>query len=148
MTRIDFYTHVDNSLHLASVLCGKAQAQGSRIFVLTKDRDMSAALDEFMWSFRPASFIPHCRVDADIANLTPVIIGERLSGDTHDEIMLNLSGGIPEQFSRFQRLIEIVTLDDMDTSRARERVINYRNRGYAVTFHSMQKNAIPTKNEQ
>ncbi|MBU6460895.1 MAG: DNA polymerase III subunit chi [Proteobacteria bacterium] len=148
MTRIDFYTHVKDSLHLACILCSKAQVQGNRVFVLCQDTDLCTTLDQMLWSFRPASFVPHCKTGDSMAPVAPILIGTSLNGEQQDDIMLNLSGKMPHQFSRFQRLIEIVTLDKDDAALARERVMSYRSRGYAVTFHNLKNLSRPTQHDE
>ena len=57
----------------------------------------------------------------------------------HDEVLLNLRPEWPPFFSRFQRLIEIVSLDDEDRAAARERYRFYRDRGYEIRTHDLSK---------
>jgi DNA polymerase-3 subunit chi len=58
----------------------------------------------------------------------------------HDEVLLNLRAGQPQFFGRYQRLIEIVGLDDDDRARARERFRFYRDRGYEIRTHDLSTN--------
>jgi DNA polymerase-3 subunit chi len=55
----------------------------------------------------------------------------------HDDILLNLRQDQPAFFSRFQRLIEIVGMDDADKAAARVRYKFYRDRGYEIRQHDM-----------
>ena len=64
--------------------------------------------------------------------------GEKL---LHDEVLLNLRPEWPPFFSRFQRLIEIVSFDDGDRATARERFRFYRDRGYEIRTHDLGKNS-------
>jgi DNA polymerase-3 subunit chi len=85
--------------------------------------------------------VPHCAPDDPLAAETPVIVdcvGERL---LHDEVLLNLRPEWPPFFSRFQRLIEIVSLDERDRVDARERFRFYRERGYEIRTHDLSKNS-------
>jgi len=54
-------------------------------------------------------------------------------------VLINLHPERPEYFSRFKRLIEIVSLDDADRARARERFIFYRDRGFEIRTHDLSK---------
>jgi DNA polymerase-3 subunit chi len=45
---------------------------------------------------------------------------------------VNLSNEIPPGFSRFQQLIEIISIDDEDRLPGRERFRFYRERGYPL----------------
>jgi DNA polymerase-3 subunit chi len=65
-------------------------------------------------------------------------VGERL---LHDEVLLNLRPEWPPFFSRFQRLIEIVSLDERDRVDARERFRFYRERGSEIRTHDLSKNS-------
>ena len=66
MTRVDFYVVSDASpearLQVAARLTEKAQRQGHSLFINTSSESEAEALDELLWTFRPASFIPHQRV--------------------------------------------------------------------------------------
>ena len=57
----------------------------------------------------------------------------------HDEVLINLRPEWPPFFSRFQRLIEIVSLDEEDRSQARARFKFYRDRGYEIKSHDLSK---------
>jgi len=45
----------------------------------------------------------------------------------------------PPFFSRYVRLLEVVSLLDDDKLKARERFTFYRDRGYAMTRHDLSK---------
>ena len=56
----------------------------------------------------------------------------------HHEVLMNLDDERPANFSRFDRLLEIVSRDDEDDkARARVRFKFYRDRGYAITRHDL-----------
>ena len=59
----------------------------------------------------------------------------------HDQVLLNLRDEWPQFFSRFQRLVEIVSLDEEDRRLARERYKFYRDRGYEIQKHDLSKSA-------
>ena len=56
-------------------------------------------------------------------------------------MLLNLRDELPAFFSRFQRLIEIVSIDEEDRRLARERFKYYRDRGYDIRSHDLSKRA-------
>lgn len=139
MTRIDFYTHASDKHQLACRLCAKALGQGLRINVYTQDAHTAERLDKLLWSFPATGFIPHCRADDALAGVTPVILHHEAVDFSHDDILLNLHNEWPPFFSRFQRLIEIVSTDEQDTQAARQRYRFYQDRGYAIQTHDMRK---------
>ena len=140
MTQIDFYTHVDDKLKTACALAGKAFARGMRLTVCCPDAETAQRLDRMLWTTPATGFLPHCAPGDPLAAQTPVII-DCSSDDNllHDDVLINLR---PEQlpfFGRYQRLIEIVSLDDGDRAGARERFRFYRDRGYEIRSHDLSR---------
>jgi len=143
MTQIDFYTHVEDKLRAACALAGKAFARGLKVTVFCPDPGFAQRFDRMLWTTPAIGFVPHCAPEDPLAPATPVIVdceGEKL---LHDEVLMNLRPEWPPFFSRFQRLIEIVSLDDEDRARARERFRFYRDRGYEIRTHDLSKSANP-----
>jgi DNA polymerase III subunit chi len=139
MTQIDFYTHVEDKLRTACQLSAKAVSLGLRVTVFCPDPDLALRFDRMLWTTPAIGFIPHCAPEDPLAPLTPVIvdcIGEKL---LHDEVLLNLRLEWPPFFGRFQRLIEVVSVDDEDRAGARERFRFYRDRGYAIRAHDLRQ---------
>ena len=141
LTQIDFYFHVENKLHTACSLSAKACARGMRVLAYCADADTSAKLSRLLWTAQAMSFIPHCSASDPLAAVTPVILDHEGAEPAHDELLINLHPELPPFFSRFQRLIEIVSLDEEDRSRARARFKFYRDRGYAIQNHDLSKSA-------
>jgi DNA polymerase-3 subunit chi len=139
MTQIDFYTHVEDKLKTACTLAAKAFARGLRLTAYCPDPETAQRLDRLLWTTPATGFLPHCGPDDPLAAETPVIID--CGGDNllHDQVLLNLRPEWPPFFSRFQRLIEIVSLEDTDRAGARERFRFYRDRGYEIRTHDLSK---------
>ncbi|MBA2350339.1 MAG: DNA polymerase III subunit chi [Pseudomonadota bacterium] len=143
MTQIDFYTHAEDKLQTACTLAGKAMAIDLRVLMLTADTAMAARIDQLLWNYPATAFIPHCRFGDPLADVTPVIIDHRadqmMANGPHDDLLVNLCSDCPPIFSRFQRVIEIVGMDDDDRQLARERFRFYRDRGYEIRTHDIGK---------
>jgi DNA polymerase-3 subunit chi len=139
MTQIDFYFHVENKLQTACALSAKACARGLRVLAFCPDSEASQKFSRMLWSTPAIGFIPHCRPDNRLAAVTPVIVDHEGAHLLHDQVLLNLRHHWPPFFSRFQRLIEIVGLDEEDRRLARERYKFYRDRGYEIQNHDMSK---------
>ena len=137
MTRIDFYTKVDDKLRFACRLCAKALSQKMRVNVYTSDAQLAERFDHLLWQTPATGFIPHCRAEDPLAAETPVLIHTSEGALLHDTLLINLDQAWPPFFSRFQRLVEIVSGETHDTSSARERFRFYRDRGYAINTHDM-----------
>ena len=139
MTQIDFYFHVENKLHTACALSAKACARGLRVLAFCADADAGMKFSRLLWTAQAVSFIPHCTPGDPLAAVTPVIVDHDSANPPHDEVLINLRPEWPPFFSRFQRLIEIVSLDEEDRSQARARFKFYRDRGYEIKSHDLSK---------
>jgi DNA polymerase-3 subunit chi len=141
MTQIDFYTHVENRLATACRLAAKAFAQRLRVTVLCADEVAAAQFDRSLWTFSATGFVPHCLARDPLAAVTPIVVSGDGTGPDHDQVLLNLRPEWPQQFSRFQRLIEVVSLEEEDRRLARERYRFYRDRGYEIRSHDLSRTA-------
>jgi len=139
MTQIDFYTHVEDKLRTACRLAAKAFSHELRVLVSCPDADTAGRVDRLLWTTPATSFIPHCLASNPLAPVTPIVVDHESAEPPHDQILLNLRSEWPPFFSRFQRLIEIVSLDDDDRGLARERFKFYRDRGYEIRTHDLSK---------
>lgn len=139
MTQIDFYTHVDNKLAVACRLTAKAYAQKMRVAVMCPNAAIAQNIDRMLWASSPLAFVPHCAATHALAARTPVVIDHTGAEPVHDEVLLNLCDAWPPVFSRFRRLIEIVSSDDGDRAAARTRYKFYRDRGYEIRTHDLSQ---------
>jgi len=139
MTQIDFYTNAADKFRIACVIAAKAYERGLRTLIYVPDAATGGKLDQLLWSTPALGFVPHCLAGDELAAVTPIVIDQRGEDVTHDDVLLNLCAERPPFFSRFQRLVEIVGLDEEDKAAARERWRFYRERGYALDTHDTGK---------
>lgn len=139
MTQIDFYTHVEDKLRTACRLAAKAFGHDLRLLVFCPDADTAGRFDRLLWTTPAISFVPHCYANDPLAPATPIVVDYQGVELPHDQILLNLHPEWPPFFSRFQRLIEIVSVDDEDRRIARERFRFYRDRGYEIRTYDLSK---------
>jgi DNA polymerase-3 subunit chi len=139
MTRVDFYVlqtaEPAERLRTAMRIADKAFGQGRRVFINAADRDQARALDEQLWSFRPASFLPHALHGA--APAEPIAIGWGQEPDGHNDLLINLQLDVPAFFSRFDRVAEVVTQDPDSLAALRNSYRFYRERGYELAKHNL-----------
>lgn len=138
MTEIAFHFNVPDKLAYSCRLLRKAYLSGARV-VVTAEPEVLAQLDQWLWNFSPTEFVPHCRADAgeDSVAVTPVLLAESLQDCAHHGVLVNLGRGIPVEFERFERFIEVVSEDDDDRLAARSRWKHYTDRGYAMKRHDL-----------
>jgi len=139
MTRIDFYFEAEDKLQVACRLSAKAVRQKLRLLIYAEDAPQAQRIDKLLWTWQATGFLPHCMARSPLAAQTPVLITHDPEDMPHDEVLLNLHSTRPPAFSRFQRLVEIVGLEEDDRAAARERYRFYRDRGYAIAKHDLSK---------
>ncbi|EGW55831.1 DNA polymerase III subunit chi [Candidatus Endoriftia persephonae] len=141
MTQVDFYILDDkariNRYSLACRLTEKIYHQGRRVFIHTVSADEARHMERLLWTFRQGSFIPHGLLGSADATTTPVIIGS--SGDAGEEqdVLINLAPEVPNFFSRFSRVAELIDREPEVKRSGRERFRFYRNRGYPMNTHNI-----------
>ena len=136
MTSIDFYFNAEDRLQVACRLAGKALAQGKRTLIYAPDAETAQRVDRLLWTWPATGFVPHCAPHDPLAAGTPVLIGDTTAAAGCD-VLLNLGAQTPPGFESFERLLEVVALDDVGRRAARERYRYYRDRGYAIADHDL-----------
>ena len=139
MTKVDFYTGTDDKLRTACLLSHKAMQNGLRVLLHTPDQATTEMLDQLLWQHPAAAFIPHCLSSDQAAAEMPVIIGHQPEPFPHSEVLISLHNTCLPFFSRFERVIEIVSQDAEDSRLGRERFGFYRERGYEMRHFDLSK---------
>jgi len=139
MTRVGFYVvqaaDQGQRLQVAARLADKAFQQGHRIFINAVDETQARSLDELLWSFRPASFLPHGLHGQEHAD--SIAIGWGQEPENHNDLLINLQLNIPRFFSRFARVAEVVTQDPASLEALRASWKFYQERGYQLEKHDL-----------
>lgn len=137
MTHIDFHILPDASVEARWLyscrLVEKIVGLGHRVLIVVDNQDDANNLDDLLWSFKPESFIPHQIIGGD--EETPVEITFTQEAGDHNQVLINLSSQIPEYFSRFDRLSEIVIQEPNVLENTREHYKFYKQRGYPIAQH-------------
>lgn len=132
MTRISFFHGARDRLQAIVAWLARADSEGLQVLVYVPVGELSERLDRLLWSQPATGFLPHCRAKDRLAAETPIILASELDSPCHDSCLLNLSDEIPPGFSRFQQLIEIISVEDEVRLPGRERFRFYRERGYSL----------------
>jgi DNA polymerase-3 subunit chi len=139
MTRIDFYTGSADTLRTACQLSHKAMQHGLHTVISLPDAASMDNLDKLLWHYPDTAFIPHCASDADEAAQTPVVLSCGSDNFSHYDMLISLHDECLPYFSRFERVIEIIGIDEKDSLRGRERYKFYRDRGYELRHFDLSK---------
>ncbi len=145
MTRIDYYVLADDAqaqVHrLACRIAGKAYGLGHTVYVNTGSAAEARAIDELLWTYSDASFVPHALAerlaDDNAVARTPVRVGYGGAPAAPAELLINLAAGLPEFFEQFDRVAEVIDADEQRRTDGRRRYRQYRDRGYEITTHKI-----------
>lgn len=122
-------------LTVAARLADKAFQRGHRIFINATDEAQAIELDELLWSFRSASFLPHGLLGQEHSDT--IAIGWGQEPEQHNDLLINLQLAIPSFFSRFQRVAEVVTQEPDSLVALRQSWKFYKERGYQLEKHDL-----------
>jgi|TARA_R110002072_G_scaffold71935_11_gene172440 DNA polymerase-3 subunit chi len=139
MTLVGFYvvqtSDPGERLQVAARLADKAFQRGHRVFINATDEAQATELNELLWSFRPASFLPHGLHGQEHSET--IAIGWGQEPDNHNDLLINLQLGIPSFFSRFARVAEVVTQEPDSLAALRKSWTFYKERGYQLEKHDL-----------
>ena len=139
MTLVGFYvvqtSDSGQRLRVAARLADKAFQRGHRIFIHATDEAQATKLNELLWSFRPASFLPHGLHGQEHSE--SIAIGWGQEPDNHNDLLINLQLEIPSFFSRFARVAEVVTQEPDSLAALRKSWTFYKERGYQLEKHDL-----------
>jgi DNA polymerase-3 subunit chi len=144
VTNVDFYVldgdSDDARLRLACRIVDKATQQDLHVFINATSAEEAKQIDDLLWTFSQNSFVPHRIVTEtlDAPPLEPVLIGVNLPpGPGRWDVLVNLASDVPEFFSRYERVAEVVDGNNERRERSRERYRFYRDRGYRLNTHQV-----------
>lgn len=130
MTRVDFHSKVQDKILYSCRLIRKARAANCEILVLSEDAEQASQLNQALWSFSASDFLPHVMLADPLSTQTPIIITTAFDRALpHHDVLINLSQRLPENFTQFSRVIEVVSQHEDDADSARQRFRLYQQQG-------------------
>lgn len=146
MARIDFHSNVSDKLEYACRLTRKiwsATPAGEpvRHIVMVGEKTDLKKLDELLWTFSATDFLPHCFIDDEVAMDTPILLTDdflspALSQLPHADVLIHLGmrmpSDVPGLLTRFPRIVEVVTINEVERLAGRERYKAYRDLGHEL----------------
>ncbi|WP_417318135.1 DNA polymerase III subunit chi [Emcibacter sp.] len=136
MTEISFYHLQRQSLSQAlPKLLEKVLERGHRTVVLTGSQETMEDLDQALWTFDPASFLPHGSKGYKWASDQPVYITTEAENPNNADILVLVDGCSTDDFSSYSRVLEMFDGTDPNmVQAARERWSSYKASGHALTY--------------
>lgn len=144
MPRIEFHFNAPERLQYACRLLRKAHAQNLRVGVVGSAPSLRQ-LDAALWTFSAVDFLPHSSPadSPEVQSASAILLSEDPALCAGREVLVNLGDEVPAGFAQFQRLIEIVAVDDHWRMTARQRWKHYTAQGYDLLQHDLSKRSTP-----
>lgn len=144
--RVDFYLlaseHPEERSVLVCRLIEKAYTKGHRVYVHCANQVDAEHIDELLWTFKEDSFIPHNLQGEGPEPPPPVQIGYSKDPRGFNDILINLSQTIPEFYSKFKRIIELVINQEEDKVLSRSKYKTYRSQRCELYTHEMGESPV------
>lgn len=126
MPDVSFYHVTRSSVEDALArLMEKALGAGLKVAVSVPDEQRVAALDAHLWTYEPASFLPHGTARNDHADLQPIFIGipqaHAAGWPNTPQVLAVLDNALPDEVSGFQRALYLFAGDNplqLETARS------------------------------
>lgn len=138
MTEVAFHFNAPDAVSYACRLLRKAVSSGAKVVVVASEQTLSE-LDAALWTFSPIDFVAHAdvRSDPSVVAESSVILATHVDQTSQRQILLNLAATVPQGFELFDRVIDVVTLDEESRYFARDRWKYYVELGYSITRHDL-----------
>ena len=141
MTEISFYFNVPGRTAYACRLLRRARKQGMALAV-TGPAEALQEIDRELWAFSAPEFLAHSWIDRvgdvpESLRATTIWLGENPIDAPVHGALLNLGSAPPPAFETFERMFEVVSIDEADRQAARERWKSYARRGYPIKRHEV-----------
>lgn len=143
MPRVGFYlvTTAQTPGELDSVLpklLEKVLESGQRAVVRCPTAERAERLNDWLWSYDAASFLPHGLAKDAHADLQPIIVTHEAINPNGASIMLRLAGATADDYNDFERVLEIFGGTEEGRAAARERWKFYREQNITLSHHTYE----------
>jgi DNA polymerase-3 subunit chi len=140
--RVDFYilkkTRQDAYLYLAR-LVEKVYSLNKTVLILTDCAEEASYIDDLLWQYQDASFLPHDIVVSAQDVASPISISEGIT--IAADVLVNLTGSLPQKIADYPRVIELVYEAANLTELSRQKYRQYQNLKFQIqTFHIKENN--------
>jgi DNA polymerase-3 subunit chi len=107
-------------LHYACLQAAYFYRQNQRVFIYTQDQESAHNIDEMLWAFDPASFVPHNLIGEGPKQGAAVEISWQAPTNRR-AVLINLTSDVPNFANQFSHLIDFVPADETLKEQARNR---------------------------
>ena len=139
MAEVAFHFNAPDKAAYVCRLLRKAYLKGARVAVLAPHEQLDT-LDCGLWLLVQGEFVPHSvGADAEATRRhSPIHLLDQLDEHAPTQVLVNLTDEVPADYGRFERVIEVVGLDDEDRALARQRWRRYQADGVEPQRHDLK----------
>jgi DNA polymerase III subunit chi len=141
MADVTFHFNVAERIPYLCRLLRKAVAMGKPTLVLLPGEEV-AALDQALWTHAQEAFLPHAvwgQASPAVLKHSLVWLADQVPNLDPSlpprDVLINTLWGLPEGWARYERVLELVGLDDAERQHARARWRLYTETGLAPRRH-------------
>jgi len=136
MTEIQFYHLTSSPLERAlPKLLEKAVQGGFKVLVLMESEEKTEWMNNLLWTYDPASFLPHGTAKDGYETLQPVYLTAKDENPNFADLMVVTNNTAQDVKDNFRRMLDIFDgNDETATSRARARWKQYQSDGHNVSY--------------
>ena len=136
MTDIGFYHLTKSGLDRAlPQLLAKTMAAKKRALVVVGSDQMAKSIDDLLWTFDKAAWMPHGLGQGEDASDQPILISIDDANNNAADFLFLADGGTSATVAEYERCFELFDgNDDMAVQAARQRWKSYKEAGHAVTY--------------
>lgn len=136
MTEIRFY-HIQkkSAENVVFDLCERALTRGHKILIRTKDEAESLRLNDFLWTNKPDSFLPHGRPSDDNADIQPIILTATNDNPHQADVIFLMPGCETENIENFTLVCNILDgRDEEQITQGRARFKEWKAQGHTLSY--------------
>lgn len=141
MPKIDFYIldtpSAQQRLLFTCRLLEKAYRNKNRVYVHADNQEQAHEIDELLWTFKDDSFVPHNLYGEGPEPPPAIQIGFDSVPQKQNDLLINLNTVIPDFYTQFARVIEIISSDTTIQTTGREHYRQYRSAGFDINTHKL-----------
>ena len=117
-------------------LLERARAAGHKIVVMTGSAERTQAIDNLLWTFDPAAWLPHGAAKDGDAALQPILITEADENPNAADMLVLLDGVTSARIGEFARCAVMFDGNDEHAlAGARALWAEWKARGFALAYH-------------
>jgi len=137
VTKAGFYHLTRSPLEQAlPKLLERARAAGHKIVVMTGSSERTAVIDNLLWTYDPASWLPHGAARDGDAALQPILITESDENPNQADMLVLLDGVTSARIAGFARCAVVFDgNDEQALTGARALWGEWKAQGFSLAYH-------------